>query len=120
LVAHQGRPGDRRTQPYGCIFTRRNRGRFSKRGCLSALPPSASGTFEVTWDTGEKSTVTGTSTSQDVAGQTVLTLTGVVVSGPFVGASFTEVLVQSNLDLLGCLAPPGVQSQSGLGTLAVV
>lgn len=91
-----------------------------ERGCLSLLPPSASGTFVVTWNTGEKSTVTGTQTGQDVAGQTVLTMTGTVTSGLFVGASFTEVLAQTNLDLLACLTPPGVQSQSGLGTLAVL
>jgi hypothetical protein len=90
------------------------------RGCLSILPPSASGTFVVTWNTGQTSTVTFTQTGQDVAGQTVLTATGTVTSGLFLGASFTEVLTQASLDLTACLIPPGVQSQSGVGTLVVL
>lgn len=90
------------------------------RGCLSVLPPTSNGTFKVTWNTGETSTVTGTVAAQDVAGQTVQTITGTVTTGLFVGAAYTEVIAQTSLDLLSCLTPPGVRSQSGLGTLTVL
>lgn len=90
------------------------------RGCLSILPPSANLTFVVEWNTGETSTVQGTATGQDVAGQTVHTITGTVTGGLFTGSSYTEVMTQASLNLLQCLAPPGVQSQTGLGTLTVL
>lgn len=90
------------------------------RSCLSVLPPSASGTFVVTWNTGETSTVTGTSSGQDVAGQSVLTLSGTVTAGLFVGSSFTEVITQASLDLTGCLIPPGITSQSGVGAVTLL
>lgn len=90
------------------------------RSCLSPLPPPSNGTFLITWNTKETSTVIGTVTANDVAGQTVHTITGTVTSGLFTGSSYTEVIAQTSLDLLTCLTPPGVQFQSGLGTLVVL
>jgi len=90
------------------------------RSCLSVLPPSASGTLVVTWNTGETSTVSYTADGQDVGGQTVHTINGTITAGLFTGSSYTEVITQASLNLLSCLIPPGVQSQSGVGTLTVL
>jgi hypothetical protein len=90
------------------------------RSCLSPLPPPSNGTFVVTWNTTQTSTIIGTVTAQDVAGQTVHTITGTVTSGLFTGSAYTEVIAQTSLDLLSCITPPGVRSQSGLGTLTIL
>ncbi|MFC6087986.1 hypothetical protein [Saccharothrix lopnurensis] len=41
---------------------------------------------------------------------------GTVTAGRFAGDSVTHVVELLNLDLLSCLAEPGLTSASGLGT----
>ncbi|MFI1013135.1 hypothetical protein [Streptomyces sp. NPDC020965] len=84
--------------------------------CLD-LPYTGPATNTITWNTGQSSTFVGTMTLQFIAGQTVFTWTGTITSGLFTGAGFTEVLSQNSLNLLACAIPPGVTSQTGVGTL---
>jgi hypothetical protein len=87
------------------------------RSCL-ALPPSGNQNFPVHWNTNQTSTVTGTTQSVDVAGQTIHTITGSVTNGPFTGDTWVETVVQPSLSLLDCL-DDGVTSQSGTGALVI-
>lgn len=88
------------------------------RSCVQTLesfPTEA----DITWNTGETSTRSGTTTVNNVAGQVVLTFTGTITAGLFAGSSFTEVVTEPALNPIACLAPPGVTSQSGRGTLII-
>jgi hypothetical protein len=49
----------------------------------------------------------------------VHTITGTVTDGVFTGALFAEIIVQVNPDLVRCVFPPGVTSQTGAGTVAI-
>ncbi|MGB3439122.1 MAG: hypothetical protein WBA97_10265 [Actinophytocola sp.] len=85
------------------------------RGCLD-LPSTGPAATTVTWNTGQTSAISGTTTAVNVGGQTVFTWQGTVTSGLFTGAGFTEVIAQNSLNLLACVFAPGVTTQSGTGT----
>ncbi len=88
------------------------------RSCL-ALPPNGQAQFTVVWNTNEVSVVDGTTQSVDVAGQTVHTITGTVLSGPFAGRTYIEEVNQLSLSLLNCLLGPGIPNQTGIGVVTI-
>jgi hypothetical protein len=88
------------------------------RSCLT-LDQSSSGTSSIKWNTGETSVYTYISTSQTVAGQIVVIITGAVTSGPFQGRSIAFALVSPVVNVLQCIFPPGITSRVGVGTLTI-
>ncbi|MFY1829092.1 hypothetical protein ACN47A_24450 [Myxococcus fulvus] len=53
------------------------------------------------------------------AGETVIVLTGTVVSGRFLGATVIRTLTLLNTDVLGCFTAQGVTDVAGPVTLVV-
>jgi hypothetical protein len=89
-----------------------------KLGCLTVLEPGK-GTKTFTWNNGQTSTFTYTSTATQALGQTVLTLTGTITAGKFAGDTAAQVITTSG-DPLGCVASPaGVMSAQGTSTLVL-
>lgn len=75
----------------------------------------------IVWNNGRTSTFTFTFvTSNSLLGETVTVATGVVTDGEFKGDTATAILTFATLNLLGCLAPPGVTSRSGAVVLSFV
>jgi hypothetical protein len=87
--------------------------------CLTA-PSGGTQIATVTWNTGQTSTFSGTVAFALVAGQLIFTWQGTVTAGLFTGSAFTEVIAQVALNLLACVIPPGVTSQSGTGVLTSI
>lgn len=89
------------------------------RGCLT-VPPGGARLIQITWNTGEVSVIEATAQSVDSGGQTVYTLRGTVIEGPFTGQPYLEEIVQLSPDLLYCLFPPGITSQQGIGLVEIL
>jgi hypothetical protein len=87
-------------------------------GCLE-IPPSQSGTFTITWNTRQTSTFNYHTVSAEAGGQTIYTTTATITSGVFAGDVMEEIISENTINLLDCLAPPGVTSQTGTGTLII-
>ena len=85
------------------------------RSCTD-LAASGSGAYTITWNTGETSTISYDRSAGYVLGTLVIVESGTVTAGTFTGDSTTHVVELLTLDLLACLAEPGLTSASGLGT----
>jgi hypothetical protein len=90
-------------------------GNFS---CLGQVG-SFNGTETITWNTGAHSTFTFTNTFATVGGQYVTTHTGAISEGQFTGDSAVETLTGPTLNLLQCLAPPGITKRTSAVTLTI-
>ncbi|WP_434743447.1 hypothetical protein [Micromonospora sp. SH-82] len=89
------------------------RGFASNQGCLQGALTGPF-TFVVGWDHGGPSTVRATDlVVTRVLGQTAVVLTGTVIAGQFIGATYTEAAVLFNVMPAACLAEPGVLSAAG-------
>jgi hypothetical protein len=88
------------------------------KSCL-ALDRTITGTSGILWNTGQTSTYTYTSTTATIAGQIVVTIVGTVIAGAFQGNTITVVLVSPAINVLSCLAPPGITSRIGVGILTI-
>ena len=88
------------------------------RSCLT-LDQTTSGTSGITWNTGQTSTYTYTSSSKTVLGQILVTINGIVIAGVFQGAPISLALASPVLNVTKCLIPPGITSRVGLGTLVI-
>lgn len=86
--------------------------------CLAVLTPG-SGAKTFTWSNKQTSVFTYTSNVSQVLGQTVMTLTGTITSGKFMGDTAVQVVTTTTPDALKCLAPPGVLSAQGTSTLVI-
>ncbi|WKU05507.1 hypothetical protein [Micromonospora sp. HUAS LYJ1] len=89
--------------------------------CISPLG-SGAGTQVITWvhaTTAPTSTFEWTSTRSVLAGQAVTILTGTITAGLFAGSSAQQIIVAPQLNLLGCLLPPGVTEETGTSTLVI-
>ncbi|NTX10326.1 hypothetical protein HUA76_05975 [Myxococcus sp. CA056] len=88
--------------------------------CTDLLDIS-SGTTLLTWNTGESSTVRQTQTTTAVNGNAiVVTQTGTVLSGKFVGATFVRTVTLLATDLAACDSPEGLTSISGPMTITLL
>ncbi|ROP42450.1 hypothetical protein EDD40_7952 [Saccharothrix texasensis] len=85
------------------------------RSCTN-LAASGIGSYTITWNTGETSTIDYNRSATYVLGTLVITETGTVTAGKFTGDSTTHVVELLTLDLLACLAEPGLTTTSGVGT----
>ena len=85
------------------------------RSCTD-LAASGSGSYTITWNTGETSTIGYNRSANYVLGTLVIVETGTVTAGKFTGDSTTHVVELLSLNLLACLAEPGLTSVSGIGT----
>ena len=88
------------------------------RSCL-ALDRTIAGTSRITWNTGETSVYSYSSTTATLAGQIVVTIVGSVTSGPFQGGAITILVASPAVNLLSCLFPPGITSRTGVGTVVI-
>lgn len=71
-----------------------------------------------TWNSGERSVVEITGTTNAVAGQVVTTITGTVVEGRYAGRSLLQVITLPQPDLLLCLTT-GLRGATGVTTLTL-
>ncbi|MDQ2589160.1 hypothetical protein [Saccharothrix yanglingensis] len=85
------------------------------RSCTD-LAASGSGSYTITWNTGETSTIGYTRSANYVLGTLVIVESGTVTAGKFTGDSVTHVVELLNLNLLACLSEPGLTAASGIGT----
>jgi hypothetical protein len=85
------------------------------RSCTD-LAASGSGSYTITWNTGDTSTISYDRTANYVLGTLVIVENGTVTAGEFTGDSTTHVVELPNLDLLACLSEPGLTTASGSGT----
>ncbi|MBB5866840.1 hypothetical protein F4553_000219 [Allocatelliglobosispora scoriae] len=83
--------------------------------CLTLLTPNAAGTETIVWNTGQTTTLAYTAQVLSLFGQVIITATGTVTSGLFLGAATVRTVVYAQADLLsnGCLAPSGLSGNSG-------
>jgi hypothetical protein len=85
------------------------------RSCTD-LAASGSGSYTIAWNTGESSTIGYSRSANYVLGTLVIVENGTVTAGKFVGDSVTHVVELLNINLLACLAEPGLTGASGIGT----
>lgn len=86
--------------------------------CLDLLS-TRSGSTTITWNTGETTTFSYTVTRTNTAGQYVSTYLGTVTAGKFLGDTVSQTFVGAALNLVGCLAAPGITSESGPALLEI-
>jgi hypothetical protein len=85
------------------------------RSCTD-LAASGSGSYTITWNTGETSTIAYSRSANYVLGTLVIVETGTVTAGRFTGDAATHVVELLSLDLLACFADPGLTTAAGIGT----
>ncbi len=85
------------------------------RACTD-LAASGSGSYTITWNTAETSTISYNRSANYVLGTLVIVETGTVTAGKFTGDAVAHVVELLSLNLLSCLAEPGLTTASGLGT----
>lgn len=85
------------------------------RSCTD-LAAAGSGSYTITWNTGETSTISYNRSASYVLGTLVIVETGTVTAGKFTGDSTTHIVELLNLTLLACLTEPGLTTASGIGT----
>jgi hypothetical protein len=86
--------------------------------CLT-LDNAGTGVLTLDWSNGRSSTFTFTRTATHPAGQTVVLATGAITGGEFAGDAATLIVTDLSVDLLACLAPPGVTGTSGRAVLTI-
>lgn len=117
------------TENYGCtsLFTgvssaTATRTTSSELSCLLVVvPPTNTSVRTYTWNTGQTSTITFTSSTvvQAANGTTTITSVGAVTSGLGQGSLATRVVVQPQLSLTAC-ATTGLDTANGLATLTIL
>ncbi len=85
------------------------------RSCTD-LAASGSGSYTITWNTGDTSTISYNRSANYVLGTLVIVENGTVTAGKFTGDSTTHVVELLTLNLLACLTEPGLTTTSGIGT----
>jgi hypothetical protein len=85
------------------------------RSCTD-LAAAGSGSYTITWNTGDTSRISYDRSANYVLGTLVIVENGTVTAGRFTGDSTTHVVELPSLDLLACLAEPGLTTASGTGT----
>jgi hypothetical protein len=89
-----------------------------EKSCLT-LDSNASGVTTFSWNNGETSTFAFSRTASNPVGQAVVTYEGTITGGEFTDDTAVMVITNVTLNLLGCLAPPGVTSVAGTVELAI-
>jgi hypothetical protein len=84
---------------------------YPSRSCRDLLD-SGSGTFTITWNTGQQSTISGNTTASVVGAALVVTVTGNVTAGLFTGDSVISTVTGPATDITLCTA--------GLGTVSSI
>lgn len=74
----------------------------------------------VSWNNGKTSEVFGNFTAVISAGQEVVVFSGTISAGEFKGDTVVATSTSHALNLLACLAPPGVTSSFGAEVLAII
>ncbi|WP_027008490.1 hypothetical protein [Conexibacter woesei] len=88
--------------------------------CLSVPTLTTGMRHQIHWNNGDTSNTTSTERAYTtVAGQTIETSVSHVDSGKFAGDEVVQTLTNPALDLLRCLAEPGVTSKQGVLTMTV-
>ncbi|WP_299540765.1 hypothetical protein [uncultured Streptomyces sp.] len=89
------------------------------RSCNS-LAGTSSGTYTISWNNGQSSTINYSRSATYVAGQAVQVDTGIVASGEFSGRNYLYETVGPQPNLLRCATPGGVTSLTSVGTVIIL
>lgn len=79
--------------------------------CLSLLNTGTM-TYDITWNTGETSTISADYTVTIAGGVLTVTRTGTITSGPFTGSTVRQVIKGLSLDVLLCTLGQGTVSST--------
>ncbi|MEV0613483.1 hypothetical protein AB0I81_09170 [Nonomuraea sp. NPDC050404] len=91
----------------------------STRSCPDLLA-SAPATFTINWNTGQSSTISGTSNTSTAGALIVVAITGTVTAGLFAGAAVTQVNTAPSAQILLCTLGLGtVSNLTSLVTLTI-
>lgn len=74
----------------------------------------------VSWNNGKTSEVVGNFTAVLSLSQEIVVFSGTVIAGEFKGDKVVATSTSDALNVLACLAPPGVTSSSGAEVLAII
>ena len=93
----------------------------SATATLSCLQPNSSfsGTRTFTWNNSQTSVFAFNETFTTVGAQYVDIRTGTITSGEFAGDTVVETVTGPTVNLLDCLAPPGITSRTSVITLEI-
>lgn len=92
---------------------------YSSFSCMNLLQ-SAAVTYTITWNTGQYSTISGSTTVNTVGGVITVIVTGNVTAGLFAGDSVVQIATGASTDITLCtLGLRSVSSTNSLITLAI-
>ena len=92
---------------------------YSSFSCLNLLQ-SAAVTYTITWNTGQQSTISGSTTVNTVGGVITVIVTGNVTAGLFAGDSVVQTATGASTDITLCTLGLGsVSSTNSLLTLEI-
>lgn len=108
------------TSPSHPGITARSHRSFQTRPitCLALLSPNSFSKV-LTWSTGETSTLQFNQLATNVAGNSVVTLTGVITNGLFAGSTAVETIT-GPANGLECLFEPGLRDRFNVVSLVVM
>jgi hypothetical protein len=86
--------------------------------CLDLLEPR-SGTMTFDWSNGRQSTFSFNRSATTIGGELVVSETGVITAGEFVGDTVERIVTGLTLNTLQCVSPPGVTSRTGVVSLVI-
>ncbi|MFI7687676.1 hypothetical protein ACIBQ6_01335 [Nonomuraea sp. NPDC049655] len=92
---------------------------FSATGTFSCTSGTRAGSRKITWNNGNTSTLSSTSTVSLNGAETVVLIKGVVVDGEFKGARWTGTFAMFGTKPLACLTTQGLAGVSGPLTLSI-
>jgi hypothetical protein len=92
-------------------------GSYQEVGSCINIDSAHSGTLELYWSNDQYSTFNYNVTTSTLLGQTVASFSGAISAGEFAGDTADMTVITGTLNVLNCLAPPGVTSTSGAVTL---
>ncbi|WP_409496831.1 hypothetical protein [Amycolatopsis sp. cmx-11-12] len=81
---------------------------------------TTSGSFQITWDGGQRSTLRTSGIVTRPGSQTIVAFTGSITAGLFAGATVVGETTMANPGLADCLSDKGATSVTGLGTLTII
>jgi hypothetical protein len=87
--------------------------------CNQIATAASSLTVTINWNGGRTTTYVADRTVQRLVATTVVTLSGVVTAGEFVGDTVQEVVIIPNPNPLACLSEPGVMSLKASDTVTI-
>lgn len=89
------------------------------RSCLDLVVPST-GVQTIAWNNGQTSTFAFNAITTDVLGSQLVISSGAIALGAFAGHAALDSAFGVSLNLLACLAPPGLTAQIAATSLVIL